>query len=383
MKASNLPRVVVVGGGIFGMSSALRLKRLGCAVTLVTEGEMASGASGRSLAWLNSSRYRPLPYHHLRVAGLDRYHTLAHRHPEATKWLRFDGGLTWDAEEASNEIEAVFAYETSVGYDAQLLSAAAVKDVTPGVDAAAITRQGAVFNPSEGWVDLPSLIRFLLAEYRALGGELVENAGNARTVVERGRAVAVVLANGRRLDADKVLLATGPWVPASLAELGVHMPDQTPIALLVKTKPLAHPLRAVLNTPRVAIRPTPDGAFVLDSAWSEEEGVIANENGTYDARPETLKDLLREAARVLEGNPALELESFAIGPKPIPADGDPVFGAIEEIANLFVAFSHSGATLGLIAGEMLGREIATGEKHPMLAPFRAARFSNIRSQAAE
>lgn len=383
MKASNSPRAVVIGGGIFGMSSALQLQRLGCAVTLVTEGGMASGASGRSLAWLNSSRYRSLAYHHLRVAGLDRYRTLVQRHPETAEWLRLDGGLTWDADAASNEIEAVFTYETSIGYDAQLLSPDEVERATPGVDASVITPQGAIFNPSEGWVDLPSLVRFLLVQFRALGGDLVAEAGKARTVVQQGRAVGVILADGRRFDADKVLLATGPCVPDALAELGVDMPDQTPIALLVKTKPLAHPLRAVLNTPRVAIRPTTDGAFVLDSAWSEEEGVIAKGDGSFDARPETLARLLEEASRVLEGNPKLELESFGIGPKPIPADGDPVFGGLSEIANLFVAFSHSGATLGLIAGEMLGREIATGERQPMLAPFRAERFASAGRAAAE
>ena len=42
------------------------------------------------------------------------------------------------------------------------------------------------------------------------------------------------------------------------------MPDATPISLLLKTKPVATALRAVLNTPRVAVRPTPNGELVLD-----------------------------------------------------------------------------------------------------------------------
>ena len=150
MRSSTSHRVAVVGGGIFGASTALHLARLGCDVTLVTEERMASGASGRSLAWLNSARYRSPAYHHLRMAGLDRYRTLLHRHPDAAAWLSFDGGLTWDADDVENEIEAVFAYETSIGYDACLLAADEVRALTPGVDAGAITRQGAIFNPSEG-----------------------------------------------------------------------------------------------------------------------------------------------------------------------------------------------------------------------------------------
>lgn len=370
-------RVVVIGGGIFGVSAALHLVRFGARVTLVTEGQLASGASGRSLAWLNSSRYRSAEYHQLRMAGLDRYRTLAWRHPESRDWLRFDGGLTWDADEPANEIGAVFAHETEIGYEAEWFDGARIDQVTPGVDIRSITPQGAIFNPGEGWVDLPSLIRFLLPSFISLGGDLREGVGKVRLVDEGKAAPGVRLGDGTQLEADMVLLATGPWVPASLADLGLNLPDQTPTAFLLKTRPVAHPLRAVLNTPRVAIRPTPDGAFVLDSAWSEEELQGGSESAPKTPTRETIHRLLAEASAVLAGNPVLDMEAAGVGPKPIPADGDPVFGPISEVPGLSVAFSHSGATLGLIAGELLAREIATDEAQPMLDRFRPSRFGNL------
>jgi glycine/D-amino acid oxidase-like deaminating enzyme len=130
----------------------------------------------------------------------------------------------------------------------------------------------------------------------------------------------------------------------------------------------------VLNTPRVAARPTPDGALVLDSGWSEEE-VIHNNDGSYEVRAGTVEGLLKELSAVLEGKPRLELESYGVGPKPIPADGEPVVGELDQIRDYYVAFSHSGATLGLIIGELLADEIMTGERHPLLEPFRPGRFS--------
>lgn len=366
-------RVAIFGGGIFGVSSALHLARLGADVTLITEGAIANGASGRSLSWLNSARRRSMEYHYLRMAGLDRYRTLATRFPDAD-WLRFDGALTWDADDATNEIAAIAQYEHEIGYDALLLDAADVAAVTPGVASAAITGQGAIFNPGEGWVDLPCLIDVLLADYRALGGQVVENAGHGTVDIAGGKAKGIVTANGRRFETDTVLVATGPWVPATLKEAGITMPDATPISLLLKTKPVATALRAVLNTPRVAVRPTPNGELVLNSAWSEAE-VEHHEDGTYRVKEETVQGLLREASLVLDGNPKLVFNSYGVGPKPIPADGEPVFGPLETIENYFVAFSHSGATLGLIAGEMLAGEIATGRAHPMLAKFRPGRFA--------
>jgi glycine/D-amino acid oxidase-like deaminating enzyme len=366
-------KVVVVGGGIFGVSSAVHLARLGVQTTLINDGPLANGASGRSLAWLNSARRRSDAYHRLRLAGIDRYRTLSARYPDAA-WLRFDGGLTWDADEADNDIAAVFDYERDLGYHAQLLTSGEIAKVTPGVDPRSVTRQGAIFNPGEGWVDLPSLIGVLAEEFLSLGGEIVTDAGRAAVEVEDGRARGVTTASGARWEADAVLLAAGGEVPAIVAEAGPYIGDDTPIALLVRTKPIKHPLKAVLNTPRVAIRPTPDGAFALDSAWSEEEVIVTADSG-YEIKPSTLEGLLQEASKVLEGNPKLEIGDYGVGPKPIPGDGEPVFGELQTIPGYFVAFSHSGATLGLIAGELLADEIATGKRHPLLAAFRPERFA--------
>jgi glycine/D-amino acid oxidase-like deaminating enzyme len=191
--------------------------------------------------------------------------------------------------------------------------------------------------------------------------------------VAGARVRGVATGDRTYFDADAVLLAAGAAVPAFVAEMGVHIPAATPISLLVKTKPVKVSLRAVLNTPRVAVRPTPDGALVLDSAWSEEE-VVANSDGTYTVNRETIQGLLREASAVLEGNPMLALDSYGVGPKPIPGDGEPVLGELSAISNYYVAFSHSGATLGLIVGEMLAGEIVTDEPHPMLDTFRPGRF---------
>ncbi len=365
--------VVVIGGGIFGVSTAVHLARKGMATTIINDGPVANGASSRSLAWLNSARKRSEAYHRLRLLGLDRYRMLAIKNP-GVEWLKFGGGLTWDADDASNEIEDVFAYERERGYSAHLLQAADVAAVTPGIDPKSITSQGAIFNPGEGWVDLPSLCGHLIEEFRALGGTVVTDAGRAEVILENGRAVGAAAADGRKFMSDAVLVATGAGVPAMAAKAGRTIGDDTPIALLVFTKPIDHPLEAVLNTPRVAVRPTVNGAFALDSAWSEEE-VVRGEDGTYSARQSTIDGLLREASAVLEGNPVLEFDSVHLGPKPIPGDGEPVFGALEGIPGYHVAFSHSGATLGLIAGELLADEIETGKASPLLDDFRPGRFS--------
>ncbi|CUX53686.1 NAD(P)/FAD-dependent oxidoreductase [Agrobacterium fabrum] len=375
MTDNTISSAVIIGAGIFGVSTGVQLARRGIQVTILNDGPPANGASGRSLSWLNSARMRSEPYHQLRMAGIDRYRTLAAQNPDA-EWLRFDGGLTWDSDDERNEIDAAYRHEVSLAYDAQRLSAGDVARVTPGIDAGAITPQGAIFNPGEGWVDLPTLIRVLLEEFFALGGVLVTDQGAARVMLEGGRAVGAETAEGYLHRADAVVLATGPAVPKMAGESGQIIGDGTPIALLVQTKPLAHPLRAVLNTPRVAVRPAPGGSFSLDADWAADEGVTVRADGTYEIDDTIVAELLVEAAKVMEGNPQLEVASIGVGGKPIPGDGEPVIGAIKAIPGYYVAFSHSGATLGLIVGELLAFEIVTGTEHQMLATFRPERFSS-------
>jgi len=315
MKKTAVSSTVIIGAGILGVSTGLELARRGVRVTIVNDGPAANGASGRSLSWLNSSRMRSAPYHRLRMAGVDRYRTLAARLPDVD-WLRFDGGLTWDEDGPDNAIEDVYQYEVSIGYDARLLTPDAVAAVTPGIDAGAIAKQGAIFNPGEGWVDLPILIGVLLEEFAALGGELVKDQGAAKVLVENGRAIGAVTTSGKRFEADAVVLATGPAVPAMAAEAGQTIEDGTPVALLIQTKPLEHPLRAVLNTPRVALRPAPGGAISLDADWAADEGVTVREDGTYEIAPAVVDALLAEASSVMAGNPKLEVASIGAGGKP-------------------------------------------------------------------
>ena len=77
---------------------------------------------------------------------------------------------------------------------------------------------------------------------------------------------------------------------------------------------------------------------------------------------------------MLAGHATLTAAGYGIGTKPIPGDGEPVLGPLGDIAGVSVAFTHSGATLGLVVGELLAWEVVTGRRHPLLAPFSAAPF---------
>ena len=211
--------------------------------------------------------------------------------------------------------------------------------MTPGVDARAISRQGAIFNPGEGWVDLPSLIEVLIDEFVSRGGSLATHAGRASVTVKGGRVTAVSTESGRSFEADAVLLAAGAAVPQIVAEVGYQIPDATPISLLVRTKPMDVALRAVLNTPWVAVRPTPDGVVGAQLRMVGGGGRTAGRTEATRCRSRPFSGSSGRFRLSSRAIPKIELDSYGVGPKPMPKDGEPVLGALDGIEGYYVAFT--------------------------------------------
>lgn len=372
MSARNAQNVIVVGGGILGASTTAHLARRGAAVTLVTAGSLADGASGRSIAWLNSSGARSAEYHYLRLLAMDRYRSWSARRPESRTYLRFDGAMKWAG--PGESLRQTYEFERAAGYDAVWVDRADVATFAPDVNTTAVAEEGAIFNPGEGWVSLPDLITALTGEAVHHGATVIENVGDARVDVQDGAVIGVILGDGTRLPADRVVLATGAAVPLQLAALGASIPDATPAAFVLFTDPVDVEVKTVLNTPRVAIRPTPDGRLVLDADWAEQS-ITIGDDGSITVPDQSVQGLLDEASKVLVGNPVLTAARIGAGLKPIPGDGEPVAGAVPTVNGLYTLFTHSGATLGLVLGELLAEEIITGAPSPVMKAFGIDRFN--------
>ena len=69
-------RVVVIGAGIVGASLAYHLAGKGANVTLIEAGDIASGVTGGSFAWLNTSHPEPDPIAQLRGSAIKEYRRL-------------------------------------------------------------------------------------------------------------------------------------------------------------------------------------------------------------------------------------------------------------------------------------------------------------------
>jgi glycine/D-amino acid oxidase-like deaminating enzyme len=365
-------RVVVLGAGVLGLSIARELTQSGAQVTVVSAGGVPRTASLRSFSWLNSLSVWPLDYHRLRLRGIAHHRRYAAAN--AVPWLRFDGSLNWEAGGASASLPGVHAHLLTLEYETRWLKAAEAAALEPALAVAALGDASVLHAPGEGWIDLPAWLAVLEAASVSAGARFVKVEGDASVSTQAGRVNGLRLPDGTLVPADAVVVAAGAATPAVLSPLGAAIPAATNRALLVHARVARPGPKAVLRGPDVAIRTRADGALVLHAEWADDE-VRDDGPNRWAVEADVVQDVLVRASATLSGRPTLELLNTGIGLRPIPGDHYTVAGAIESVPGVFVAFSHSAATLAPAIAEALAPEVLGQGRDAQLDPFRPSRFS--------
>ena len=340
---------------MLGVSTATQLAERGVAVTLITDGALASGASGRSLSWLNSAAGRSPAYHRLRMIGIDRYRTLAAALPDAP-WLRFDGGLFW-----GERADAIAAHHRAAVKRCAGCARWPASRYLPRPPTSTPARAGWIFR---------ALVRHLI-------GRLTRPVGGCSPAWATPGPSST---------------ATGCRAPGSrTGRSSTRTPSSWPPEPRSRTCSVSWACRSTRST-RPPLSSARDPSTSACGWWSTRRAcrcgrppTVASSSTpggwtelTGDGRTvpeERVPELLAEASAVLTGHPALVADAVHAGPRPMPVDDEPVLGRVAGVAGLHVAFTHSGATLGLIAGELVADDIVTGTTHPLLDPYRADRFA--------
>ncbi len=365
--------VVVIGAGIVGASIAYRLATGGAAVHVVDRSEPGRGTTATSFAWLNANKKTPRPYFTLNAAGMAEHQALAESLGNAA-WHHPDGNLIWADPAGLYDLQDRVARLQDWGYEAEWIDAkSANAELEPGAVFPSPDTPVAWF-PDEGWVDAPGLTTRLLSEAGRSGATVI--SGTDVTAIESagGRVTGATLASGERLAADVVVNAAGPNA-AFIANLaGTPIPFAPIPGLLLRLAHPGDPLRRILHTPRMNVRPDGPGHLILQVADLDEH---LGDRQTLSPTDPLIAEIL---ARGITGLPALAGASLAevrIGVRPIPADGFPSVGRMDALHGYVEAVTHSGVTLGPLLGRLIAAEILTGARDSLLDGFRPDRFRVI------
>ena len=352
------PDVLIIGGGVIGLTTAYFLARDGVRVTVVDKGDF-----GQESSWAGAGIIPPVaeydacsPLDVLRAKSVTMFPDLSRELRERTEvdngYLRC-GGLEFIGHGGAEE-------EWHGAAELRPLKESEIRRLEPAL----APGLGDAFHlPDMAQVRNPRHVRALVAGCEKLEVTLKPNRGVREFIVEHNRIQAINV-ESETLSADRYLVTSGAWSGDLLASLGIRLaikPIRGQIALLSTPTPLFH--KILLWGSRYLV-PRGDGKVLVGST---EEDVGFDKRTTKQA----IDDLMALAHRLVPGLREATLERSWAGLRPGSADGLPFLGRVTEFENLYVAAGHYRAGILLSPGTgWVMKQLLIDERPEMdLAPF--------------
>ncbi len=406
-----MSRVIVIGAGMVGLSTAWHLQERGFEVDVFDREGVAAGSSWGNAGWLAPAKTIPLS-----DPSLWRYGPTALLDADAalSMPIRFDPKLwmflarfmaqatqrAWDdtmanltpidkvALEAFDELElgGVDAVTHKgpfvIGFEEESQSAGFLREIEGAIRHGQEAPMERLADPQEL---APMLSDKVKVAYRLEGQRFIEPGpyveALAQAVEKRGGHIrtdtdvahvaradgpgrpAVILASGERIEADKIVIATGAWMSRLAREFGVRTLVQAGrgYSFTVATQePAEHSV--YLPYHRVACTPY-QGRFRI-------AGTMEFRRPDEPLYPRRIEAIVNKARDIMQGVDLDDRQDEWVGSRPVTPDGMPLVGQTNA-ENIYVAGGHGmwGVVLGPATGRYLAQLMDTGEVHPAIAPF--------------
>jgi glycine oxidase len=331
-------RVLVVGGGVIGLSCAWQLGRAGHDVTLVAPRPGRDGASwvaAGMLAPVTEVQFGETALTTLLIEGAALWEDFAATLQEASGHdIGYDrsGTLTVALDTSDRAaLDDLLAYQQTLGCAAHRRTASECRALVPSLSPAL---SGGIEVPGDHQVDNRALLAALLAACRSGGVQFDEGL-----VTELTPGPAVTLLDGRRLVSESILLAAGTGTPCIAGVDAAGLPEIRPVkGHILRLGPsrgaplLSRTVRALVHGRSIYLVPRRDGSLVV-GATVEERG--------YDSSVQAgaVHDLLSDARAVVPGIDELELLEATAGLRPSTVDNVPCVGWT-DLPGVAVATGH-------------------------------------------
>jgi glycine oxidase len=359
------PDVLVIGGGVIGLTTAYYLAERGASVAVVDQGDLGRQASWAGAGILTPLKVRPglPPAEHLKALGSQMYPELSRRLKEQTgidNGYLVSGGVELPDEGAADTDEW-----RADGTEFEELSGDELRRRFPAL-APAFER--AYFLPGMAQVRNPRHLKALIAACELRSVALTPNCPAHQLVRDGSRLAAVETPQGR-LTAARFLVAGGAWSAGLLGQVGWR-PDIRPIrGQIALLHPDRSPIRSLVLRGARYLVPRLDGRVLVGSTV-EDVGFDTSTTAT------AIADLIEFSETVVPALAAAPLERTWAGLRPGSADGLPYLGAVPGCENLFVAAGHfrAGIQMSPATGMLMAEFMLTGRTESLsLDAFRLER----------
>ena len=372
--------VVIVGGGLMGLSTAWHLRRADptVRVTVLESRQIGAAASGASAAGVRVMGRDPAE-RALALASLARWPELARELEHETGYRRGGGLRVALDEDAWRAAPAWIDEQRAHGVALELLDAASVRRLAPGVAAGAL---GGVYSPIDGQAEAMTTVRAFASAARRHGAKIEEGAWATGLVVAGGRVTGVARADRVPQPCAVAVVAAGVWTAALLAGLDVKLPLATRALQMLLTEPAPVAFTPVLSAfgRKLSFKQLDAGEYLIGGGWP---GRITGEaDNAWELIQDSVSTSLKVAREVYPDVARAKLARGWAGLEAFTPDELPVLGAVPGVEGLLVAagFSGHGFALAPGVGDTLAR-LALG-RDARAALWRGLRFERLSAVAA-
>jgi len=375
-------RIVVVGGGIIGCSTAYHLAKMGVSeVVLLEKHKLTSGSTFHAAGLVGQLRTNA-NITQLLGYSVELYKTLEQETGLATGW-KMNGGLRLACNEARwIEVKRQATTAHSFGLDMHLLTPREALDLWPVMNIDDLV--GAAFLPTDGQANPSDITQSLASGARKGGVRICEDTQVTGFEFDGARIRAVQTDKGR-IECDKLVICGGQWSHQLGQMAGVNIPlvsVQHQYLVTEKIDAVPSDLPTLRDPDRLTYFKEEVGGLVMGGyepnpiPWAEE-GIPEGFNfSLLDNDWDHFEPLLEQA---IERVPALAeagIKQMLNGPESFTPDGNFILGAAPERDNVFVGagFNAFGIASGGGAGMALAEWVHQGEPPFDLWPVDIRRF---------
>ena len=412
-------KVVIVGGGIIGLSSAYFLNRSRHDVIIIDKNEQSIGCSfgnagmivpshfiplaspgmiAKGIKWMFNSQspfyikprfdfdllkwglgfYKHANENHVKnsIGPLKDLHLLSKSlYQQWAKELSFnfgyqEKGLLMLYQTSASEREEIEAAHLAnqIGIEAKILNANQVQELEPDVN---VKVRGGVYYPGDAHLNPQSLVVQLKNQLETNGVQFVKEEVTGFETQNSKVTKVITVSTGH--DADEVVIASGIWSTDMARQLKINLPMQAGKGYSFTLSNVEKNTRipSILLEARVAV--TPMGNSLRFGGTMEIAEINSNINmnrvkGIVNAIAEYYPEMVISIPRK---------EDVWFGLRPCPPDGMPYIGRSNKISNLILATGHSmmGLSLGPATGRLVQQIITNEETTIGVAAFNPIRFS--------
>lgn len=379
--------MVVVGGGIAGVSLAYHLAAHGAGdVVLLEQNALGAGTTWHAAGAVGRMR-TSATLARLNDSSATMYARMGDETGLPTGWVE-NGSLTiartadrmTQLRRAAGMAEyyGVVVHEVGVGEIHEMWPLAATDDLI-----------GGVWLPNDGIVHPLSLVQAVAEGARRHGASVYEGV-RVVELTESDRAISGVRTDRGDIAAETVVLCAGMWTPQLARRSGMGIPLQ----------PVEHHyvMSNLLDAPRdtAPVVRDPDGCIYfrgrdgrlmlgafqpVSKPWETDRVPDDFAFRLLDPDWEHFAPPLQEGFARLPGLKELGIAEFINGPESFTPDGNPLIGPLSGWRGLFICagFNSSGLAYAGGVGEMLSQWILDGEPPADLWALDVRRFSGDQS----